>query len=143
MESPLFNSELVGRVTPCAPQFGNAQTARRGLTRPTFRFMESPLGLAAVHWDCEPVWTNACSICYTHSPGSFVGSWKASFVFSHALGPWTPRESVAQALQPAGSRDILVPFFSFGRLESRPNRQTGMSALHPDGTIAGETPAAP
>ena len=32
--------EAVGRVTPCAPQFGNAQAARRGLTRPTFRFME-------------------------------------------------------------------------------------------------------
>jgi len=43
----------------------------------TLRFMESPLGLAAVHWDCEPVWTNACSICYTNSLGSFVGSWKA------------------------------------------------------------------
>ena len=35
--------EPVGRVTPCAPQFGNAQTARRGLTRPTFMFMESPV----------------------------------------------------------------------------------------------------
>jgi len=46
MESPLsffrmhWDDEPVGRVTPCAPQFGNAQTARRGLTRPTFRFME-------------------------------------------------------------------------------------------------------
>ena len=45
--------EPVGRVTPCAPQFGNAQTARRGLTSPTFRFMESPLGFV-VHWDHEP-----------------------------------------------------------------------------------------
>src|SRR6185503_19626569 len=35
---------------------------------------------------------------------------------------------VAQAFQPAGSRDIPVPCFCFGRLESRPNRQTGMSA---------------
>src|SRR6185503_20106348 len=33
--------EPVGRVTPCAPQLGNAQTARRGVTRPTFRFMQS------------------------------------------------------------------------------------------------------
>ena len=47
MESPHsfvrmhWDHEPVGRVTPCAPQFGNAQTARRGLTRPTFRFMES------------------------------------------------------------------------------------------------------
>jgi hypothetical protein len=59
MESPLgvatvhWDLERVGRVTPCAPQFGNAQTARRGLTRPTFRFMESPLGVATVHWDLE------------------------------------------------------------------------------------------
>src|SRR6185436_5635577 len=51
MESPLsffrmhWDHEPVGRVTPCAPQFGNAQTARRGLTRPTFRFMESPLSV--------------------------------------------------------------------------------------------------
>jgi hypothetical protein len=30
-----WDLEPVGRVTPCAPQFGNAQTARRGLTRPT------------------------------------------------------------------------------------------------------------
>jgi len=35
--------EPVGRVTPCAPQFARAQTASRGPTRPTFRFMESPL----------------------------------------------------------------------------------------------------
>ena len=48
MGSPHFNSvvhwglELVGRVTPCAPHFGHAQTARRGLTRPTFRFMDRP-----------------------------------------------------------------------------------------------------
>ena len=53
MESPhasfvvYWDLELVGRVTPCAPQFGYAQTARRGLTRPTFRFMESPLSLFA------------------------------------------------------------------------------------------------
>ena len=49
-----WDHEPVGRVTPCAPQFGNAQTARRGLTRPTFRFMESLLGFFAVHWDPEP-----------------------------------------------------------------------------------------
>src|SRR6185436_10895984 len=61
MESPLsgffrmhWDHEPVGRVTPCAPQFGNAQTARRGLTRPTFRFMESLLDFCAVHWDLEP-----------------------------------------------------------------------------------------
>ena len=42
-----WNHEPVGRVTPCAPQFGNAQTARRGLTRPTFRFMESPIRFGA------------------------------------------------------------------------------------------------
>src|SRR5437870_3199800 len=30
----LVNQE-VGRVTPCAPQFSNAKTARRGLPRPT------------------------------------------------------------------------------------------------------------
>src|SRR6185436_13583238 len=60
MESPddsdavHWGFEPVGRVTPCAPQFGNAQTARRGLTRPTFRFMESLLGFFAVHWDPEP-----------------------------------------------------------------------------------------
>jgi len=47
--------EPVGRVTPWAPQFGNAQTARRGLTRPTFRFMESPHVNYAVHWDHEPM----------------------------------------------------------------------------------------
>jgi len=61
MESPYgfcavdWDHEPVGRVTPCAPQFGNAQTARRGLTRPTFRFMESPLSaFFRMHWDHEP-----------------------------------------------------------------------------------------
>src|SRR5438445_9674289 len=44
------------------------------------------------------------------------------------------RQSVAQAFQPAGSRDIPVPCFCFGRLESRPNRQTGMSALRIQGS---------
>src|SRR6185436_3546228 len=59
MESPddsdavHWGFEPVGRVTPCAPQFGNAQTARRGLTRPTFRFTESPHGLNAARWDPE------------------------------------------------------------------------------------------
>jgi len=48
--------------------------------------MESPLGLAAVHWDCEPVWTNACSICYTNSPGSFVGSWRALTTLLACIG---------------------------------------------------------
>jgi len=54
MERPLCflpmyrDHEPVGRVTPCAPQFGNAQTARRGLTRPTFRFVESFHGVAEI-----------------------------------------------------------------------------------------------
>ena len=105
-----WNHEPVGRVTPCAPQFGNAQTARRGLTRPTFRFMESPLGLAAMHWDCERVWTNACSICYTHSPGSFVGSWKASSAFLPCIG--TLNLTVWRDLfgvPPSGGPDRLKP----------------------------------
>ena len=62
MESPLpdffrilfRDHEPVGRVTPCAPRLGTAETARRGLTRPTFRFMGSPFSLVRMHWDHEP-----------------------------------------------------------------------------------------
>src|SRR4030095_8200336 len=62
MESPRsdffrmhWDLESVGRVTPCAPQFGNAQTARRGLTRPTLRFavksgIKSKKSSAATAW---------------------------------------------------------------------------------------------
>src|SRR5262245_31608880 len=43
-----WDHEPVGRVTPCAPQPGDAQTARRGLTRPTFSFMKRLLAVALV-----------------------------------------------------------------------------------------------
>src|SRR5436190_1989250 len=49
-----WDLEPVGRVTPCPPQFGNAQTARRGLTRPIFSFMDNPHSLFRMRWDHEP-----------------------------------------------------------------------------------------
>src|SRR6266699_7207075 len=48
--------------------------------------------------------------------------------FCACIGTMNRDRLVAQAFQPAGSRDIPVPCFCFWRLESRPNRQTGMSA---------------
>jgi len=45
-----------------------------------------------------------------------------------SLDPPSPVERVGQAFRPAGSPDFAVRQFT-GRLESRPDRQTGMSAL--------------
>ncbi len=45
-----------------------------------------------------------------------------------SLGAPSPVERVGQAFQPAGSPDFAVRHLT-GRLESRPDRQTGMSAL--------------
>src|SRR6185436_3892774 len=62
MESPLsdcfrmhWDHEPVGRVSPLRAVCALPNCGAHGVTRPTFRFMESPLGLAAMHWDCERV----------------------------------------------------------------------------------------
>ncbi len=107
-------------------------------------FIECLHDFDAVHWDHEPTPSPSKEGSRPARPVPLLGGVRGGFVaerfmespfrFFECIGTMNRDRLVTQAFRPAGSRDIPVPCFCFWRLESRPNRQTGMSALRIQGS---------